>query len=163
MRLLRPATVALILAGCAASSSASRELLVEADRLVERGNYQEALEVYDALLQRFPRDRSAWRARASRDTVAGLLETRQELTRVREETTAAERELGRLRDDVRAREGELARLRTELIAREVDLARLRQELAARQAELARFASETEQLRLDLEKLKNLDLRLERRR
>src|SRR2546422_1745312 len=81
----------------------------------------------------YPDDAEAARVLESRDTVAAIVTTREELIR--------------LRSQLRARESEVTKLREEV-------ARLRQEVSSRQAE-------TDKLRADLERLKQMDLRLER--
>lgn len=75
------------------------------------------------------------RARASRDTVAQVVTARAEVARLREELTTRDRELASAREE---------------------LARTRQELQARQAE-------ADKLRTDLERLKQIDLKPERKR
>jgi tetratricopeptide (TPR) repeat protein len=156
-----------LLAGCATAPTAlppapppaptpAALLLARADSLLERGDYQQAQEAYGDFARQYSDDSAAPRAVATRDLLASLatanreaLRLNAEALRLREQTADAERDLGRLRRDLGAREGELARMR--------------QELAERQAELGRLVAETEQLRGDLEKLKSVDLRLERRR
>jgi chromosome segregation ATPase len=133
-----------------------------ADGLLEQGDYEGARRAYDELLEAYPGDREAGRARATRDAVTALLSARAEMARLRE-AVAAEKDTPRLRRDLAAREAEIARVRTDLAAREAELAKLRHDLTDRQAEVARLTSEAEQLRVDLEKLKNVDIRLERRR
>ena len=96
--------------------------------------FRQALALYDQFLASYPDDLAAPRALESRDTVAAIVTTRDELSR--------------LRSELRARESEAAKLRDEV-------ARLRQELTSRQAE-------SDKLRADLEKMKELDLRLERK-
>jgi chromosome segregation ATPase len=109
-------------------------LLMRADRAADELRFRQALALYDEFLARYPDDLEAPRALESRDTVAAIVTTREELSR--------------LRGELRARESEAAKLRDEV-------ARLRQELASRQAE-------SDKLRADLEKMKELDLRLERK-
>jgi ubiquinone biosynthesis protein UbiJ len=60
------------------------------------------------------------------------------------------------RDAIVTARAELARLRSELAARDA-------ELAAREAELVKLRQLTERLRADLEKLKEVDLNLERKK
>jgi len=109
-------------------------LLMRADRAADELRFRQALALYDEFLARYPDDLEAPRALESRDTVAAIVTTREELSR--------------LRGELRARESEAAKLRDELT-------RLRQEMASRQAE-------SDKLRADLEKMKELDLRLERK-
>ncbi len=131
--------VAGALGGCATSSwwpfRPAALLLVRADRAADELRFRQALALYDEFLTRYPDDAAAARALESRDTVAAIVTTREELARLRSELRARESEVTKLRDDV---------------------ARLRQELMSRQAE-------TDKLRADLERIKEMDLRLERRR
>ena len=131
--------VAGALGGCATSSwwpfRPAALLLVRADRAADELRFRQALALYDEFLTRYPEDPAAARALESRDTVAAIVTTREELAR--------------LRSELRARESEVTKLRE-------DVARLRQEVMSRQAE-------TDKLRADLERIKLLDLRLERRR
>jgi len=131
--------VAGALGGCATSSwwpfRPAAMLLVRADRAADELRFRQALALYDEFLTRYPDDADAARALESRDTVAAIVTTREELARLRSELRARESEVTKLRDDV---------------------ARLRQELTSRQAE-------TDKLRADLERIKEMDLRLERRR
>ncbi|HEY3100780.1 MAG TPA: hypothetical protein VGL14_17830 [Methylomirabilota bacterium] len=141
-RTLARALVALALAttlGACASSTwwpfrPAAMLLMRADRAADELRFRQALALYDEFLARYPDDVAAPRALESRDTVAAIVTTRDELSR--------------LRGELRARESEAAKLRDEV-------ARLRQELTSRQAE-------SDKLRADLEKMKELDLRLERK-
>jgi predicted RNase H-like nuclease (RuvC/YqgF family) len=131
--------VAGALGGCATSSwwpfRPAAMLLVRADRAADELRFRQALALYDEFLTRYPDDAAAARALESRDTVAAIVTTREELARLRSELRSRESEVTKLRDDV---------------------ARLRQELMSRQAE-------TDKLRADLERIKEMDLRLERRR
>jgi len=143
MRQLAGALVVVLLAaalgGCATSSwwpfRPAAMLLVRADRAADELRFRQALALYDEFLTRYPDDAAAARALESRDTVAAIVTTREELARLRSELRARESEVTKLRDGV---------------------ARLRQELMSRQAE-------TDKLRADLERIKEMDLRLERRR
>jgi len=133
------ALLAAALGGCASSSwwpfRPAAMLLVRADRAADELRFRQALALYDEFLTRYPDDADAARALESRDTVAAIVTTREELTR--------------LRSELRARDSEVTKLRE-------DVARLRQEVMSRQAE-------TDKLRADLERIKEMDLRLERRR
>jgi len=141
-RLTRTLAVVLLaatLGGCATWSwwpfRPAAMLLIRADRAADERRFRQALALYDELLTRYPDDVEARRALESRDTVAAIVTTREELAR--------------LRGELRARESEVTKLREEVT-------RLRQELSSRQAE-------SDKLRADLERMKELDLRLERRR
>lgn len=138
--------LALALGGCVSATwwplRPAAVLLSRADRAAEQLRYRDALRHYDDLLARFPDDPLAPGALESRDTVAAIVTTREEQTRLREELT-------RLRTELAARESDLTRLRD-------DVTKLRQELQTRQAE-------SDRLRTDLERLKQIDLKLERRR
>jgi len=133
------ALLAAALGGCASSSwwpfRPAAMLLVRADRAADELRFRQALALYDEFLTRYPDDADAARALESRDTVAAIVTTREELAR--------------LRSELRARDSEVTKLRE-------DVARLRQEVMSRQAE-------TDKLRADLERIKEMDLRLERRR
>jgi hypothetical protein len=128
----------LALGGCLSASwwplRPAAILLARADRAADELRFRQALAQYDEFLALYPEDPEAARALKSRDTVAAIVITRDELAR--------------LRDTLRAREGEVGKLREEV-------ARLRQELVSRQAE-------SDKLRADLELIKQMDLRLERR-
>jgi predicted nucleic acid-binding Zn-ribbon protein len=159
-------------------------LLVRADQQAREGAWHDAVASYDAFLARYPDDRAAPRVLESRDTLAAMLAARAELSRRRDEVAQLNKELSGLRDEgTRLREdhtklraeasvlrdevirlhGERTKLREELTRREGDLARTRQELAARRAELAAWQAEADRLRADIERLKEIDLKLERKR
>lgn len=167
MRRALVALLALAVTGCASGGPPGWVLrptstFAFADGLLGQGDYEGARRAYDELIEAYPGDREAGRARATRDAVAALLSARAEMARLRE-AVAAEKDTPRLRRDLTAREAEIARVRTDLAAREAEIAKLRHDLTDRQAEVARLTAEAEQLRVDLEKLKNVDIRLERRR
>ena len=139
-RLVVLSVLAVVVVGCASAEwpfdgSASASLLARADRLADRQQYEPALRAYDEFLARYPNDAAAPRALRTRETVASIATGR----------------------------AELARLRAELAARDGELARVRAELAARDGELGRLRQESERLRADLEKLKEVDLNLERKK
>ena len=145
-RLVLVATLVSTLTGCASWTwwplRPAAVLLQRANRAADELRFRQALALYDEFLARYPDDVAAPRALESRDTVAAIVTTRDELLRLRNELRARELESAKLRDDA-------AKLRE-------DVTRLRQELASRQAE-------SDKLRADLERMKELDLRLERRR
>lgn len=161
---MRPAALALaalLLAGCAGwrPDDGDREvlaLLEVADRMTRSGDYRRAVATYDRVLAREPGEPMASRAQASRAAAAAVAAAQAEVAAARAEAEAARAEAQAVRAD-------LARLRQALTGREGDVGRLRQELAAREAELQRMSAEVEQLRKDLEQLKQIDLRLERKR
>lgn len=128
-RLALGAAVLVLTAGCLMPQPAAT-LLDHADHLVEQGDYASAVKVYDDLLTRYPDNRLADRALASRQTVASLLATR----------------------------ADVARLRQEVSARDAELSRLKQEVTARDAEVSRLKQDLEKLRQDLENMKKIDLR-----
>jgi len=135
------------LGGCAGrwpfvAEHPSAKLLRAADDLASRGEFETARAAYDELAAKYPDAPGAPRARAIRDALARILETQEQIER--------------LRAELAAREAEMARLRQSLGARETELARARQELQ-------RLGTEATRLRTDLEELKRIDLRLERRR
>jgi hypothetical protein len=138
LRVIIAVLAVVALAGCASSTwwpfRPAAMLLLRADRAADEMRFRQALFLYDEFLARYPDDVQAARVLESRDTVAAIVTTRDELVR--------------MRGELRARELEAAKLRDEL-------ARVRQELSTRQAE-------TDKLRADLERMKELDLRLERK-
>ena len=131
-------------------------LLTHADRLLVQGDYDQARQAYSDFARQYPDDGATPRVVATRDVLGTLATARDELTRLDAEV------LG-MKAQAQDTERELDRLRRDLAARAAELARVQKELAERQAELARLIGEAEQLRTDLEKLKSVDLRLERRR
>jgi septal ring factor EnvC (AmiA/AmiB activator) len=136
MRRLWVVALPLLLVACATGPFATRSaMLARADRLAADGNYGSAMAAYDAYLARHADDPEAARARASREAVASVLTTRDEIARTRDE---------------------IARLQQEL-------ARVREELAKREGDLTRVRQEADRLRADLERLKQLDLQLEKRK
>jgi chromosome segregation ATPase len=176
------ALVLLGLAGCAVTPPPAPEPSVprrvtEADRLAALGEHARAREAAEAFLQAYPDDPEAPRIRVLQETLAALLGARAEVARLHD--TAAERgaELERLRDELAERDRKLARLQQDLGDRELELAfaretldasdaelaRLRREIGEQRAEARRLASEAEKLRADLEQLRQIDLRLERRK
>jgi hypothetical protein len=110
-----------LLAGCATGLFAgpSTAMLAKADRLAAEGNYRSAVVAYDAFLAHYSDDSNAPRARASRDAVASVLTTREEIGRLQQE-------LVRVREELAKREGDLARVRQEAERLRADLERLKQ-------------------------------------
>jgi chromosome segregation ATPase len=110
-----------LLAGCATGpfASPSSQMLARADRLAADGEYRSAFTAYDAYLAEYSQSSNAPRARASRDAVASVLTTREELGRLQQE-------LARLREELAKREGDLARVRQEADRLRADLERLKQ-------------------------------------
>jgi hypothetical protein len=126
---------------------------VKADRLVDQGEYARAVQAYDELLERYPDDAAALRAPSRREAIVRLVAAREEVERLRQALSARERELQQARE---ALERELQQAREALAARDTEVQRHRQELQ-------RVTAESERLRSDLEKLKRIDLEIERRR
>jgi TolA-binding protein len=153
--------IMLCLAGCLTPPPPrpTAQLLTHADRLVAQGDFAGAVDAYEDILVAYPDDPLAPRARAGREAAARIVVSRREvdgeIERLRAELAARDAELA-------AREAALSELRQELTARAGEVSRLQQELSSRQAELQRLAAEADRLRGDLEKLKHLDLKLERR-
>jgi hypothetical protein len=131
------AVLIALVAGCATGPFAppSGTMLAKADRLAADGEYHSAIVAYDAFLAQYANDAKAPRARVSRDAVASVLTTREQIARLQQE-------LVRVREELAKRDGELAK-------RDGDLARVRQE--------------AERLRADLERLKQIDLQMEKRK
>ena len=137
MRRVGIAVLITLVAGCATGPFArpSATMLAKADRLAADGEYRSAIVAYDAFLAQYADDAKAPRARVSRDAVASVLTTREEIARL-------QLELVRVREELAKRDGELAK-------RDGDLTRVRQE--------------AERLRTDLERLKQIDLQMEKRK
>jgi hypothetical protein len=121
MRSAWVAVLPALLAGCLAGGFAgpSTEMLAKADRLAAEGDYRSAIVAYDAFLTRYGDDSKASRARMSRDAVASVLTTRDEIARL-------QHELARVREELTKREGDLARVRQEADRLRADLERLKQ-------------------------------------
>ena len=148
------AIAAVLVAGCASWSASMT--VARGDRLATRGDFEGALRAYDDAVTHGADGRAGARARAGQASVGAALAAREETVRLRAELVKREDELTRLR-------AEVERLGRDLSARDGELTRTRQDLTSRQAELIRVGLEAEQLRLDLEKLKSIEMRLERRR
>ena len=111
--------LAVVLAGCVAGPFGGPSMLAKADRLAAQGDYRSAMEAYDAFLAQYADDSRAPRARMSRDAVASVITTRDEITRL-------QLELLRVREELSKREGDLARVRQEAERLRADLERLKQ-------------------------------------
>ena len=111
----------VFLAGCVTGPFAgpSATMLAKADRLAAEGDYRNAMAVYDTFLVQYSDDSRAPRARMSRDAVASVITTRDEITRL-------QLELLRVREELSKREGDLARVRQEAEKLRADLERLKQ-------------------------------------
>jgi chromosome segregation ATPase len=120
MRRVWAIALPLLLVACATGPFATRSaMLARADRLAADGDYRSARAAYDAYLARHADDPDAARARASRDAVASVLTTRDEITRLQQE-------LARVREELARREGDLTRVRQEAERLRADLERLKQ-------------------------------------
>lgn len=147
MRRFTIVVVVLVLAGCAlplppAGSPSATALLERGDQLSAAGRWADALHAYDELLNRHPDDPLAAQARTRRGVLAQLLALRAEIERMAKETTAYQAQIGKMREELQAKEAEIVRVRRELNDRQ---------------------GEADRLRADLERLKEIDLRLERPR
>jgi len=120
-RVLIAAALPLLFAGCVAGPFAgpSTTMLAKADRLTTEGDYRSAIAAYDAFLAQYADDSKAPRARVSRDAVASVPTTRDEIARLHQE-------LARVREELAKREGDLARVRQEADRLRADLERLKQ-------------------------------------
>ena len=130
-------------------------LLARADRLLVQGDYAQASQAYADFARQYPDDRDAPRGLAARDALETLAASREAVSRLTAEV------LG-MKEQAQDAERDLDRLRRELGARAAELARVRQELGERQADLTKLLAEVAELRANVERLKNVDLRLERR-
>ncbi len=161
---VRFGVVAIVLTGCTTwSPFAPARLLAQGDALIDRGQYSDAITAYDEVLLRYPDSDAAVSAAARRDVVASLVAAREQLATLGRDLTERQTEVQRLLRDLAEREAEVTRVSRDLAAREAEVAWLRHELMTRQAEVARLALEMETLRSDLQRLKRLEMRLERRR
>ncbi len=162
---MRPVVVAFLLAGCATWPFArpAAPLLAQADALAAEGHFAEALRAYDDVLARYPHDREATSIAARRDTVQAVVAAQSEIDRLKGELAAREAQLAAARAEVAEAESQRERLAHDLASRDTELSRARREVVARQAEATRLAAEAEQLRSDLEDLKRIEMRIERRR
>jgi chromosome segregation ATPase len=133
--------IALAFGGCAFLWS-TIDPVAYADRLATAGDLDGALRAYESALEEGASGGAAIRARAGFATVSAAIAARDELKRVRVE---------------------LARVTADITARERELARLAKDLNARDGELSRLRTEADQLRANLEDLKRIEMRLERRR
>jgi hypothetical protein len=163
-RALAALLLVTVLGGCASwPFRPAAMLLVRADRASDELRFRQALALYDEFLTRYPDDTLAPRALESRNTVAAIVTTRDELTRLRSELRARESEAVKLRDDAARMRDEAAKLRDEAARLRDEVAKLRDEVARVRQELSTRQAESDKLRADLERMKELDLRLERRR
>jgi uncharacterized small protein (DUF1192 family) len=121
MRRVGIAVLIALVAGCATGPFArpSATMLAKADRLAADGEYRSAIVAYDAFLAQYADDAKAPQARVSRDAVASVLTTREEIARLQQE-------LVRVREELAKRDGDLARVRQEAERLRVDLERLKQ-------------------------------------
>jgi len=121
MRRVGIGVLGVLLAGCAVGPfvGPSTTMLAKADRLAAEGDYRAAVVAYDAFLGQYADDAKARRARVSRDAVASVLTTRDEIARLQQE-------LARMREELAKREGDLARVRQEAERLRADLERLKQ-------------------------------------
>lgn len=99
-RRLAVAAALLVLATGCVMPARSAVLLEHADRLVEQGDYADAVKVYDEVLAKYPGDRLASRALASRQALVSLLAARADVVRLRQELSVRDAELARLRHDL---------------------------------------------------------------
>jgi chromosome segregation ATPase len=159
-RVLAALLLAAALGGCASATwwpfRPAAMLLMRADRAADELRFRQALALYDEFLARYPDDVESRRALESRDTVAAIVTTREELARMRGELRARELEARKLRDEVN-------RLRQEMTSRQAESDKLRAESDKLRAESDKLRAESDKLRTDLERMKELDLKLERRR
>jgi chromosome segregation ATPase len=169
--------VLMLAQACALLPRDAARALAEADARAGQGDYAAAIAAYDAYLAQYPDDDDAGRARTARALLQQLLAVRTEASTLQAQLLTARTEARTLREKLSAREAELtsreAELTTrvaELTTREAELNRLRPDLAAREAEITKLRSElaarqseAAKLREDLEKLKRIDLEMERRR
>lgn len=170
-RLLLALSVAVLSAGCATAdwASAKREsqpapasMLTRADDLLRQGQPVAARNLYAQIVAEPVRDTAHARAlyhlaRLYTDPSSGLRDYR--AAHLAFERLLTEYPPGDWEQDARAWTAALC----ELSAREVELEARDGELGVREAEVARLKGEAARLGADLQRLKKIDLRLERRR
>jgi chromosome segregation ATPase len=145
-------------------------MLADADRLADDGDYDAAAVAYDRFLAEHPNHIAVPHALARRKTVSTIIAMREETARLRDEVERLREEVGRARDDLtrsrdeagRARD-EAGRARDELGRARDDLGRSREDIARRDGDLQRLRQELNARQADLERLKEIDLKLERSR
>jgi hypothetical protein len=170
-RLVLVLTLGALCAGCAAvdwfrakpeERSEPAQLVARADELVRQGKPGPARDLYAQVAAMPVRD--PVHARALYDLARLYVDPSSGLRDYRAAKLAFERLLteypkGEWESDARAWQTALA----ELVAREADLAARQAELTMREAETLRLRSEAAKLGADLQRLKRIDLNLERRR
>jgi hypothetical protein len=158
-------------AGCAAAEwfgakpearSAAAQMVARADELLQQGQPGAARDLYARVAAEPARD--AQHARALFDLARLYVDPSSALRDYRAARLAFDRLLreypkGEWELDARAWRAALA----ELAAREAELAAREAELGTREAEVTRLKSEAAKLGADLQRLKRIDLNLERRR
>jgi hypothetical protein len=170
-RLVVALTLVALCTGCGAvdwfrdkreTRSEAAQLVGRADELVREGQPSAARDLYAQIVAEAPRDAVHARAlhslaRLYVDPASGLRDYR-----------AAQLAFGRLlteypksewESEARAWQATLA----ELVAREAELVARKAELVTREAEAARLKTEAAKLGADLQRLKRIDMNLERRR
>jgi len=170
-RLVLVLTLGALCVGCAAvdwlrarpeERSESAQLLARADELVRQGQPGSARDLY-AQIAAMP-ERDALHARALYNLARLYVDPSSGLRDYRAAKLAFERLLtgyprGEWEPDARAWQAALV----ELVAREAELAARQAELTMREAETLRLRSEAAKLGADLQRLKRIELNLERRR
>ncbi len=138
--LLAIVVIGMLCAGCAVVSSPAKDLLNQADMKLAAEDYSGAVDLYTELVDGYPDDAQASRARATRTALERLL--------------TAQTEIGRVQSE------ELPRVRRELSVRQIAVDQLKAEmtkLRADQIAVDQLKAEMAKLRADLERLRNIDL------
>ena len=107
--------------GCALLPSPAKELLDQADTKLAAEDYSGALTLYTELIDGYPNDEQAARARAIRTALERLRGTQTELSRLKSQSD----ELPKVRRDLSDRQSEVNQLRAEMAKLKADLERLR--------------------------------------
>ena len=181
-RLVLALLLGTLCAGCAGldrfrtGPSEAEQLVTRADELVRDGRAKEARDLYARVAAEPTRDPLHARAlydlgRLQVDPASGLRDYRG--AHVTFKRLLAEYPGGEWESDARAwmtvlteltaRQAELAARAAELATRTAELTTRTAELAAREAEVARLRNEAAKVGADLQRLKRIDLNLERRR
>ena len=111
--------IGVLFVGCAMFSSPARDLLNQADTKLAAEDYNGALALYTEMVDGYPNDAQAARARATRAALERLRSVQTELGRAQSE------ELPRVRRELSDRQSEVNQLKAEMAKLRADLERLR--------------------------------------
>ena len=119
--LLAMVVLGMVCVGCALIPSPAKDLLDQADTKLATGDYSGAVALYTEIIDGYPNDEQAARARAVRTALERLRSAQTELSRAQSQSE----ELPRVRRDLSDRQSEVNQLRAEMAKLRADLERLR--------------------------------------